>query len=93
MACGLPVITTHKVGSAGDLVKDGINGYLIDDKSSEQLYLAIKKIIADPERIRKMGQESWNIVKQFNIDNAVQVFYSAISYVRSGSHKKGGVAR
>jgi glycosyltransferase involved in cell wall biosynthesis len=32
MACGLPIITTKKVGASMDLIQDGINGFIINEK-------------------------------------------------------------
>ncbi len=37
IACGLPVVCSTYAGSAGMLVEDGVNGFLIDPRDSEQL--------------------------------------------------------
>lgn len=41
---GLPVIATKQTNSASHLIKDGENGFLIDDLSGEQLKITIEKI-------------------------------------------------
>lgn len=83
MACGLPVITTNKVGASVDLVREGVNGYIVAEENPAELYMAIKKIVIDSSLWEKMGQESSMIIQQFDIDNEVNGFLSAIDYVMS----------
>ena len=83
MACGLPVITTRKVGASVDLVKEGVNGHIVAEENRGELYRAIKKIVIDSSLREKMGQESSRLIQRFSIDNAVNGFLSAIEYVMS----------
>ncbi len=46
----LPVIA-FKVGTANDVVKNGVNGYLIDCFDTKKLAYAIKKIIIDKKKL------------------------------------------
>ena len=61
-AIGLPLVTTNTIGCR-DIVEDGINGYLVPIKDSENLALAIEKLIKDNDLREKMGNESFKIVK------------------------------
>lgn len=81
MACGLPIITTDKVGASADLVKEGVNGYIIEEKNIAQLYEAMKKIVLNPSLQKKMGEQSRKVIENFGIDNEVSGFTSAIKYV------------
>lgn len=81
MACGLPIITTDKVGASVDLVKEGINGYIIEEKNIAQLYEAMKKIVLNLSLQKKMGEQSRKIIEDFGLDNQVSGFVSAIKYV------------
>ena len=83
MACGLPVITTRKVGASVDLVREGVNGYIVAEKNIHELYRAIKKIVIDSSLGEKMGQESSRLIQRFSIDSAVNGFLSAVEYVMS----------
>ena len=83
MACGLPVITTRKVGASVDLVKEGVNGYIVAEENMHELYRAIKKIVIDSSLREKMGQESSRLIQRFSIDNTVNGFMSAIEYAMS----------
>ena len=82
MACGLPVITTDKVGASVDLIKDGVNGYVVESRNTEQLYYAIKKVLLDPEVKSRMGKASKEIIENgFTINDAANGFIEAVNYV------------
>lgn len=49
MTCGLPAVVSN-VGDLGDLVSDGTNGFLIDDRTPEAFASAMVKLIEDESR-------------------------------------------
>ena len=59
-AVGLPIVTTNTVGCR-DVVVDGLNGYLVPIKNSENLAYAIEKLISDDDLRFKMGKESFRM--------------------------------
>lgn len=81
MCSGLPVITTRNVGSAIDLVKNGINGYIIKEKNSEELAQAILKVFKEKDKSNKMGGASKNIIKDFTPKKTAQGIYEAVKFV------------
>lgn len=54
MATGRAIITTDTPGCR-ETVKDGENGFLIEPRKVDGLYLAMKKFVDRPELIKKMG--------------------------------------
>jgi glycosyltransferase involved in cell wall biosynthesis len=82
MSMGKPVITTDAVGAAIDLVKNNINGYIVKQGDVDDLYLALKRIIDDPEKREAMGRNSRRIFEDFNdFDKMFSGFQAAIQYV------------
>lgn len=73
MACGLPIIST-RAGGTVDIVKDGINGYLVDIGAVDNL--AQKMIsLANNEKLRKkMGCVSRRMVEEFDIDRCAKKY-------------------
>lgn len=65
MACGKPVIATS-VGDVPHLVKNGVNGFLINPGDVDVLAKSIKTLAADSKLIDKMGR--MNIAKMRNYD-------------------------
>lgn len=84
MACGLPVITTDKVGASADLVKDGVNGFVVGDGDSEKLYNAMKNIVEDNRLRQEMGQASRKIINNFTVEHTARGIRDAIAFAVSG---------
>jgi glycosyltransferase involved in cell wall biosynthesis len=55
MASGLPVVAT-RVGGIPDLIRDGVDGVLVDPGRPEQLAEALASLIASPDLRSRMGQ-------------------------------------
>lgn len=80
MASGLPVITTEKVGSSADLVRNGLSGYVVKEKSTKALYKSIKNILSSADLLETMSAESRQMIKKFSPESAAQNFIKAIKY-------------
>src|SRR3972149_2326633 len=78
MACGLPVITTVKVGASADLVRDGVNGFVVRDGEPHELYNAMRKIVADSGLRQKMADASGQMIKNFGAEHTARGVKEAI---------------
>ncbi len=82
MASGLPIIATEKVGASADLIRDGVNGYVVKDGDVDGLYEASRKILKNPQHSWWMGENSRRMIEnEFNLDKMAQGFVEAIEYV------------
>jgi glycosyltransferase involved in cell wall biosynthesis len=63
MACGLPVIAANAY-ALPELVHHGENGLLFEPGQSTELARAIDSLLAEPERRKRMGQKSLEIIAQ-----------------------------
>lgn len=74
MSFGLPVIVAQGDGTQDDLIHKE-NGWLIPPDNYEELAATIKNALSDASRLRRMGEESYRIVKtEINIEKMVDVF-------------------
>lgn len=55
MASEVPVVAT-RVSGTPELVKDGVNGYLIAPESSEEIADKLNKILAKPKAMKELGK-------------------------------------
>jgi glycosyltransferase involved in cell wall biosynthesis len=53
LACGLPVVTTA-VGGIPDVVKHGVNGFLVSPENPQSLAEAIERLLGQPETASRM---------------------------------------
>jgi glycosyltransferase involved in cell wall biosynthesis len=63
MASGLPVVAT-RVGGIPDLIRDGVDGLLVDPGQPEQLAEALGSLIASPDLRSRMGQAARKQVEE-----------------------------
>jgi glycosyltransferase involved in cell wall biosynthesis len=83
MSYGLPVIVAQGDGTQDDLVRQE-NGWQVPPPSGdfEALVAAMKDALSDAARLRRMGEESFRIVKEeINIEKMVEVFVTALRRV------------
>jgi glycosyltransferase involved in cell wall biosynthesis len=79
MSYGLPVIVARGDGTQDDLVRPG-NGWQIPDEDYPALLSALQEALCGPARLRRMGAESYRIVKEeINIEKMVEVFVGAVN--------------
>jgi Glycosyltransferase len=62
MCAGIPVVVSAEVGCVPDIVKHGTNGWHMQAGSVASLVEALKAILLDDERRRKMGEASLEII-------------------------------
>jgi glycosyltransferase involved in cell wall biosynthesis len=87
MAAGLPIIASNKCGATNVLLKEGINGYVIDPNQTSSLYEKLTLFLRlSHEEKEKMGKFSEEIIKEWNLDRFSNGVYSAILYALT--HKK-----
>lgn len=82
MASGLPIVTTITNGASEDLIINNVNGFIIEKKSSEEIYLALSKILSDENIKRDMGHNSKKFIEEkFNLDTTAEGFFYAFDYL------------
>ncbi|WP_251965672.1 glycosyltransferase family 4 protein [Salinibacter ruber] len=69
MACGRPVVVSSNVGCAPDLV-DETNGAVVPPDDAGALRDALKDVLSDSEKQRRMGECSAERIQNWSIDEA-----------------------
>lgn len=78
MCAGIPVVISEEVGCVPDLVKDGVNGYLIKAGDVESLTTAIVKLLADDFKRQSMGEASLEIIGDWSYEQCREGIISAL---------------
>jgi 1,2-diacylglycerol 3-alpha-glucosyltransferase len=67
MAAGLPVVAVDASGTR-DILNHGQQGYLVEN-NAEALAAAVKKLLSNPERMKKFAHAAYKRAQSFNIEN------------------------
>jgi glycosyltransferase involved in cell wall biosynthesis len=72
MACGVPVIAS-RVGGIPEIVRDGVDGVLVDPGVEDQLVDALALLAGDPELRRRLGAAGRSrVVDRFGISRSAR---------------------
>ena len=81
MACGLPVVTTDRCVAGIEIIKNGVNGFLVPVDDHEALAEAINKIIDNEQLQDSMAVEGLNNIRDYTYENSAQDVISVVHYV------------
>jgi galacturonosyltransferase len=81
-ACGRPIITTNRPG-CGEIVEDGVNGFIVKPQDPEDLMEKMERFILMPDEMRKaMGQASRHKVEsKFDRNIVVRKYMETINSI------------
>ena len=75
MAMGKPLIVTD-MGEQGEIVQNGVNGYLVSPGDTKELAERIVKLLNCPEELNRLGRQAREISQQYSVDAYVQTVQS-----------------
>lgn len=83
LSAGLPVIGT--IGHNTKYLKDGINGFVVEQKNSHAIYESLMKVLSWPDKtqVKQRVLEEYRKIKGF--DNQLQILKKAINYCLNNS--------
>jgi glycosyltransferase involved in cell wall biosynthesis len=73
-AARLPVIATRQAGAVGDLIIDGVNGFVVEREDVDGIAAKMQFLVDHPSERKKMGLEGRRIVESFSVEKASSVF-------------------
>lgn len=87
-ACARPIITTNRPG-CGEIVDDGVNGFVVREKDSADLVEKIETFLSLPwERRRDMGLAGRaKVEKEFDRQIVVKKYLDELAAVQSGEER------
>lgn len=78
MNFSLPIVVSDKVGAAYDLVRQGVNGYIVPAGDVKALAEAITDLITDEEKRNSFGRKSAEIIEGWSIDAHIRGIVQAL---------------
>ncbi|MES1221329.1 MAG: glycosyltransferase family 4 protein [Bacteroidota bacterium] len=81
MICGNAIIANDKTGCSVDIVKNGVNGYVIESNNEAQLIKALHNFGSDKDSAKKFGQNSMQIIQDWSLAKSSYLFINAITKI------------
>lgn len=85
MASGMAIVATEATG-ARDVIQDGVNGYVVPDRSIEQISHKLKILLNDPDLCKELGANALQTVQHWGGWNQYGQRYANL-LVSGSSHK------
>jgi glycosyltransferase involved in cell wall biosynthesis len=73
MLCGVPAVVS-KVGDLEELVEDGINGYLVAERTPEAFAKRLEELLTNEGRLAQFSEAAHRSAKRYEISAAVQLW-------------------
>ncbi len=86
-AARVPVVVSSHVGSAQDLVQDGVSGFLFEAGNVESLKLTLVRAFESQQSWFKMSRTAAEGLRKFSYDQMTKGLASALYYVKKESEK------
>ncbi len=84
MASGLPILSTSRT-AAPDLIRQGVEGFIVEPGNAVDLAVHIEKFLRDPRRIQSMGAAARRRAEHFTWARFRQGVASFVNHVLTGS--------
>jgi glycosyltransferase involved in cell wall biosynthesis len=84
MNAGKAVIVSNRVGAGPDLVKEGLNGYIVPVGDVKALSDRLRFVTSNPDVCKKMGRESLKQISAWSFDVDLNGFIEAVVSVVEG---------
>lgn len=79
-ACKLPLLVSDLVGSAHDLVRPGINGFIFKGGDRQELRNALESMLINYQKWPEMGEHSWAIVQDWGHERVIREIKEAMDF-------------
>lgn len=79
MVCGLPVIVSDRVGSGSDLVRNGVNGFVVKAGDVDALERGLVELVSSSEMRRRFGAASSELIQDWTHERAAAALATAVA--------------
>ena len=74
MAHGVPVVAFSSAEGARELIKNGYNGYLINNRNEFEMADKIVELLNDKEKLQKMGQNAYKVAQKYTKEEVIKTW-------------------
>ena len=74
MSCGLPVVAFNCLYGPADIISDGVDGFLINNRDIDAFAERVYQLIRDKEMRQKMGKEAVKSAHRYSAENVMPIW-------------------
>lgn len=78
MSYGLPCIAYHTASGTDDIIKNNVNGYVINNRDEKEYISKIEKVIKDKKLRDKLGKNAKESVNRFSKEEILKKWYKVL---------------
>ena len=78
MSHGVPCIAFSSAEGARELIEDGVNGYLVDNRDYSSYVERVSYLINNKDKRDKLGQEAYASVKKYTGSEVIKLWYDIL---------------
>lgn len=90
MCAGLPIVSTHQVAAAADLVREGQNGYLYEAGDVGTLSRLLQQLVSDASLRSRLGNRSLSLIPRWSPGAAVAGIVRTLQQLHQRDRGTGG---
>lgn len=81
MSCGIPCIAYSSAQGAHEIIKNGYNGWLIDNRDEEKMMKKVLEVLSDPQQLRELSENAFATAEEFSYDNTKRAWLALMENI------------
>lgn len=88
MSCGIPCVAFSSAQGAHEIIRNGYNGWLIDDRNHEKMIDKILRLMSSPDKLREYSENAFSTAEEFSYNNTECEWLTLMESIREKRRAK-----
>lgn len=81
MSCGIPCIAYSSAQGAHEIIENGYNGWLIENRDEEKMMEKVLEVLSDPQQLRELSENAFATAEEFSYDNTKRAWLALMDNI------------
>lgn len=88
MSCGIPCIAYSSAQGAHEIIENGYNGWLIENRDEEKMMEKVLEVLSDPQQLRELSENAFATAEEFSYDNTKRAWRALMDNISQKRENK-----